>query len=81
LAEEITVMVHSTEDLKSYKSINIFWKCYWRFEGIRRSHFLEVLMVFLPEISRNEIETGINIVDILNEKTGFFKSNGEARRD
>jgi tyrosyl-tRNA synthetase len=24
------------------------------------------------EISRNEIETGINIVDILNEKTGFF---------
>jgi tyrosyl-tRNA synthetase len=35
-------------------------------------------MVFQAEISRNEIETGINIVDILNEKT-FFKSNGEAR--
>ncbi|MFN7099958.1 MAG: tyrosine--tRNA ligase, partial [Flavobacterium sp.] len=23
---------------------------------------------------------GINIVDVLNEKTGFMKSNGEARR-
>jgi tyrosyl-tRNA synthetase len=33
--------------------------------------FLEVLMVSPAEISRNEIETGINIVDILNEKTGF----------
>jgi hypothetical protein len=32
------------------------------------------------EISRNEIEAGINIVDVLNEKTGFLKSNGEARR-
>ena len=32
------------------------------------------------EISRNEIEAGINIVDVLNEKTGFMKSNGEARR-
>ena len=32
------------------------------------------------EIARTEIETGINIIDVLNEKTGFFKSNGEARR-
>ena len=31
-------------------------------------------------ISKSELEIGINIVDILNEKTGFFKSNGEARR-
>ena len=31
-------------------------------------------------ISRNEIDNGIDIVSILNEKTGFFKSNGEARR-
>jgi hypothetical protein len=29
-------------------------------------------MVFQAEISRNEIETGINIVDILNEKQDFL---------
>ena len=32
------------------------------------------------EISRKEIEAGIDIVAVLNEKTGFMKSNGEARR-
>jgi tyrosyl-tRNA synthetase len=28
----------------------------------------------------NLIENGLNIVEVLNEKTGFLKSNGEARR-
>jgi tyrosyl-tRNA synthetase len=32
------------------------------------------------EIAKSEIETGLDIVTVLNEKTGFFKSNGEARR-
>jgi tyrosyl-tRNA synthetase len=32
------------------------------------------------EISRNDIENGIDMVSVLNEKTGFLKSNGEARR-
>jgi tyrosyl-tRNA synthetase len=32
------------------------------------------------EIARVEIEAGIEIISVLNEKTGFFKSNGEARR-
>ena len=43
--------------------------------------FLEVFDgVPQAEIARTEIEVGINIVDVLNEKTGFLKSNGEARR-
>jgi tyrosyl-tRNA synthetase len=43
--------------------------------------FLEVFEgVPQAEIAKNEIETGINIVDVLNEKTGFLKSNGDARR-
>lgn len=43
--------------------------------------FLEVFDgVPQANISRNEIENGIDIVSVLNEKTGFFKSNGEARR-
>jgi len=32
------------------------------------------------EISLSEVENGIDIVDALNEKSGFLKSNGEARR-
>jgi tyrosyl-tRNA synthetase len=43
--------------------------------------FLEVFDgVPQANISKQEIEAGINIIDVLNEKTGFFKSNGEARR-
>ncbi|RZL33216.1 MAG: tyrosine--tRNA ligase, partial [Pedobacter sp.] len=32
------------------------------------------------EISQSDIENGIDIVTVLNEKSGFLKSNGEARR-
>ena len=32
------------------------------------------------EIDKAELENGIDIVEALNEKTGFLKSNGEARR-
>jgi tyrosyl-tRNA synthetase len=32
------------------------------------------------EVSKSELETGINIIDILFDKTGFLNSNGEARR-
>ena len=43
--------------------------------------FLEVFEgVPQAEISLKEIETCINIVEVLNNLTGFFKSNGEARR-
>ena len=46
-----------------------------------QSTFLEVFEgVPQAEISRNDIENGLDIVTVLNEKTGFFKSNGEARR-
>ena len=84
LAEEITVMVHSTEDLENaIKASNILFgnSTSDDLKQLDESTFLEVFDgVPQAEISRNEIETGINIVDILNEKTGFFKSNGEARR-
>jgi len=32
------------------------------------------------EIAKSDIENGIDIVSVLNEKSGFLKSNGEARR-
>jgi hypothetical protein len=44
-------------------------------------YFLEIFEgVPQAEISKTEMESGINIVSVLNEKTGFFKSNGDARR-
>ncbi|MFV8365302.1 tyrosine--tRNA ligase [Flavobacterium sp. XS1P27] len=84
LAEEITVMVHSTEDLENaIKASNILFgnSTSDDLKQLDEATFLDVFDgVPQAEISRNEIETGINIVDVLNEKTGFLKSNGEARR-
>jgi tyrosyl-tRNA synthetase len=43
--------------------------------------FLEVFEgVPQAEILRLDLDAGIKIVDALNEKSGFVKSNGEARR-
>ena len=84
LAEEITVMVHSTEDLENaIKASNILFgnSTSDDLKQLDDATFLDVFDgVPQAEVSKNEIETGINIVDVLNEKTGFLKSNGEARR-
>src|SRR3970040_1913648 len=84
LAEEITVMVHSKEDLENaIKASNILFgnSTSDDLKQLDEATFLDVFDgVPQAEISRSEIEAGINIVDVLNEKTGFFKSNGEARR-
>jgi tyrosyl-tRNA synthetase len=32
------------------------------------------------EVSLQDLSEGLDIVTVLNEKTGFLKSNGEARR-
>ena len=43
--------------------------------------FLEVFEgVPQAEIALAELENGLDIVTVLNDKTGFLKSNGEARR-
>jgi tyrosyl-tRNA synthetase len=84
LAEEITVMVHSAEDLENaIKASNILFgnSTSEDLKQLDEATFLDVFDgVPQAEISRNEIQEGINIVEILNPKTGFFKSNGEARR-
>lgn len=84
LAEEITIMVHSSEDLENaIKASNILFgnSTSDDLKQLNEATFLDVFDgVPQAEISRNEIEVGINIVEILNTKTGFLKSNGEARR-
>lgn len=84
LAEELTTFVHSVEDLeKAIKASTILFGNATAddLKQLDEATFLEVFEgVPQAEIDRTEIETGINIVDVLNEKTSFFKSNGEARR-
>lgn len=84
LAEEITVMVHSAADLdNAIKASNILFgnSTSADLKQLDEATFLDVFDgVPQAKIALNEIESGINIVDVLNEKTGFLKSNGEARR-
>ena len=84
LAEEITVMVHSAEDLdNAIKASNILFgnSTADDLKQLNEKTFLEVFDgVPQAEVAKTEIEAGIDIVAVLNEKTGFMKSNGEARR-
>ncbi len=84
LAEEVTTFVHSKEDLnKAIQASAILFGNATSddLKQLDEATFLEVFDgVPQAEISRNDIENGIDIVSVLNEKTGFLKSNGEARR-
>ena len=84
LAEEITIFVHSKEALdKALAASNILFgnSTSEDLKGLDGQTFLEIFEgVPQATIARTEIEAGINIVEVLNAKTGFLKSNGEARR-
>ncbi|SHF95314.1 tyrosyl-tRNA synthetase [Flavobacterium segetis] len=84
LAEEITTMVHSISDLENaIKASAILFgnSTAADLKQLDEATFLDVFEgVPQAEISKVEIELGIDIITVLNEKTGFFKSNGEARR-
>ena len=84
LAEEITIMVHSKEDLENaIKASGILFGNATAddLKQLDEATFLEVFDgVPQAEIAKNEVEAGLDIITVLNEKTGFFKSNGEARR-
>lgn len=84
LAEELTTFVHSKEELeKAIKASSILFGNATAddLKQLDETTFLEVFEgVPQAEISRTDLDTEIDIVTVLNEKTGFFKSNGEARR-
>ncbi|MCG2460674.1 tyrosine--tRNA ligase [Flavobacteriaceae bacterium F89] len=85
LAEEITVMVHSQEDLDHAirASDILFGKS--TSEDLKRLNAKTFLDVFegVPqaEISRSELEAGLDMIGALAAKTGFLDSNGAARRE
>jgi tyrosyl-tRNA synthetase len=84
LAEEVTTFVHSAADLEKAIQASAILFGNATSEDLKKLDEATFLEVFdgVPQanISRNEIDNGIDIVSVLNEKTGFFKSNGEARR-
>ncbi|WP_373072864.1 tyrosine--tRNA ligase [Zeaxanthinibacter enoshimensis] len=85
LAEEITVMVHSQDDLdKAIAASNILFgkSTSQQLKQLDEHTFLEVFEgVPQAVISRSEVEEGLDIIAALASKTGFLSSNGEARRE
>jgi len=84
VANEITAMVHGKEALENAvkASTILFGKSTSDdLKGLDEQTFLDVFEgVPQAEITKNELENGIDIISALNEKSGFLKSNGEARR-
>lgn len=84
LAEEVTVMVHSREDFENaVKASGILFgnASADDLKALDAKTFLEVFDgVPQAEISMEDLKAGIDIVEVLNAKSGFMKSNGEARR-
>tara|TARA_R110002020_G_scaffold303939_3_gene519623 strand:+ start:21214 stop:22512 length:1299 start_codon:yes stop_codon:yes gene_type:complete len=84
LAEEVTVTVHSQEDLENAVKASeiLFGKSTSAdLKSLNEKTFLDVFEgVPQAEINRSEIASGVEIIALLAEKSGFLKSNGEARR-
>ena len=84
LAEEITIMVHSKEELENAtKASDILFgnSTSNDLRGLNEQTFLDVFDgVPTNEIPRTDIDNGLDIIAALAEKGGFLKSNGEARR-
>lgn len=84
LAEEVTVMVHSHEDFENaVKASGILFgnASADDLKSLDAKTFLDVFDgVPQAEISMDDLNQGIDIVEVLNAKSGFMKSNGEARR-
>ena len=84
LAEEITVRVHSQEDLENAQAASeiLFGKA--TEDQLRRldNHTLMSVFEGVPqhEISAAALEGGLDIVDALAEVTTIFPSKGEARK-
>jgi tyrosyl-tRNA synthetase len=84
LAEEITIRSHSAEALETALKTSEFLFGNGSLEFINGLSDGEVLDVFdgLPQfkISAEEFSSGINLTDLLAEKTKVFPSKGEARK-
>lgn len=84
LAKEITSMVHSEEDfINAEKASNVLFSKAFKTDiaTIDENTFLDVFEgVPQAEVGKEDLENGLDMIAALSAKTGFLKSNGEARR-
>lgn len=85
LAEDITIRVHGEEALKVAIAASriLFGKSTAEdLKALSEKDFFAVFDgVTQATVSRADVEAGLGIIDALSAKTGFLKSNGEARRE
>jgi tyrosyl-tRNA synthetase len=84
LAEEITTMVHLKEDFEMAVEASQILFGKGTAEQLKKLNEKTFLSVFegVPQftVSKTDLESGINILDLLSEKTEVFPSKGELRR-
>lgn len=84
LAEEITILVHSKEDFENAVKASevLFGKSTVQdLKNLNEATFLDVFEgVPQAEVALADIKEGLDMIAALSAKTGFLKSNGEARR-
>jgi tyrosyl-tRNA synthetase len=84
LAKDMCIRVHSEEDYNAAIEASEILFGKGTTETLKRMSEDTLLSVFegVPqcEVLKTDIETGVNIVDFVSEKTGIFPSKGEARR-
>ncbi|MCX7726241.1 MAG: tyrosine--tRNA ligase [Chitinispirillaceae bacterium] len=84
LAKDITIRVHSKEDLQKAIEASEILFGQGTTETLKKMSEEDFLAVFegVPQsnISKNELENGISLLTLLTEKCGIFPSKGEARR-
>jgi len=84
IGEEVTIMTHGPEAFENaVKASRILFgqSTANDLKTLDEQTFLDVFEgVPQAEIPKEDLEDGLDIVDALNEKSGFLKSNGEARR-
>ncbi|GLB48504.1 tyrosine--tRNA ligase [Neptunitalea lumnitzerae] len=85
LAEEVTTMVHSADELsKAQKASDILFgkSTSEDLKGLDEKTFLDVFEgVPQAEVDMADIEAGLDMIGALAAKTGFLDSNGAARRE
>jgi len=85
LAEETTAMAHSKTDLENAikASTILFGKATSKdLKELDEKTFLEVFEgVPRAQVSKSELDSGLDMIGALAAKTGFLGSNGEARRE
>jgi len=84
VGEEVTIMTHGEEayiNALNASSILFGKSTTSDLQKLDEQTFLDIFEgVPQAEIKKEDLDKGLPIVDALNEKSGFLKSNGEARR-